>query len=110
MTLRLFAAIAALTMTLGLAACGGTPDAEDKPLADAKKQLADADVKSTNITIQPVPGVSGTPNDSWYVCDHDPDGVDPETPTTLEVAPTEADCPADTSSDSDSSKKKRKKK
>ena len=110
MTLRALAALAALSLTLGLVACGGTPDAEDQSLADAKKELADAEVKTANITIQPVAGATGEPNDSWYVCDHDPDGVDADTPTTLEVAPTQADCPQDSSSESDSSKKKRKKK
>lgn len=73
-----------------------TPDTEGQTLAEAQQTLRDAGVADSNITVT---GESGDPN-SLIVCDHDPDGVAPSQPLTLEVA---QDCP-------DDDKKKKKKK
>ncbi len=84
-----------------LVGCGGssTPDTEGETLAQAQQTLRDAGVPEGNITVTGETG--GDPN-SLIVCDHDPDGVDPSQPTTLEVA---QNCP-----DDDSDKKRKKKK
>jgi beta-lactam-binding protein with PASTA domain len=81
--------------------CGGsgTPDTEGQTLAQAQQTLRDAGVPEGNITVT---GESGDPND-LIVCDHDPDGVEPSQPLTLEVAQS---CPQE--DDSDSKRKKRK--
>lgn len=83
-----------------LVGCGGsgTPDTEGQTLAQAQQTLRDAGVPDGNITVT---GESGDPNE-LIVCDHDPDGVDPSRPVTLEVA---QNCPQD----DDSDRKKRKK-
>ncbi len=74
-----------------------TPDTEGQMLAEAQQTLRDAGVSDNNITVT---GESGDPN-TLIVCDHDPDGVAPSEPLTLEVA---QDCP------DDADKKKKKKK
>ncbi len=83
-----------------LAGCGGstTPDTEGQTLAQARQTLRDAGVPENNISVT---GETGDPN-TLIVCDHDPDGVSPTKPVTLEVA---KNCPDDNDSD-----KKRKKK
>lgn len=83
-----------------LAGCGGstTPDTEGQTLAQARQTLRDAGVPENNISVT---GETGDPN-TLIVCDHDPDGVSPTKPVTLEVA---KNCPEDNDSD-----KKRKKK
>lgn len=81
-----------------LAGCGGsTPDTEGQTLAQARQTLSDAGVPEGNITVT---GATGDPN-TLIVCDHDPDGVSPAEPVTLEVA---TDCPDD---DRDKKRKKR---
>ena len=83
------------------AGCGsGTPDTEGQTLTQAQQTLRDAGVPAENITVT---GETGNP-DVLIVCDHDPDGVAPTQPLTLEVA---ANCPQD---DDDSSSKRKKKK
>ena len=83
-----------------LAGCGGstTPDTEGQTLAEAQQTLRDAGVPNENITVT---GEQGDPND-LIVCDHDPDGVAPSEPVTLQVA---QDCPEE--DDRDKKKKKR---
>ena len=78
--------------------CGGstTPDTEGQTLAQAQQDLRDAGVPERNITVN---GPQGDPN-QLLVCDHDPDGVAPTQPVTLEVNTACAD---------DADKKKRKK-
>lgn len=92
--------VVALLALLLLAGCGGatTPDTEGQTLAQAQQSLRDAGVSDSNITVN---GPQGDPN-NVYVCDHDPDGVEPSRPVTLEVA---QDCPDD---DGDRKKKKKK--
>jgi uncharacterized alpha/beta hydrolase family protein len=67
-----------------LVGCGGssTPDTEGQTLAQAQQTLRDAGVPEGNITVT---GEDGDPN-ALIVCDHDPDGVAPTEPLTLEVA------------------------
>ncbi len=67
-----------------LVGCGGstTPDTEGQTLAQAQQTLRDAGVPEGNISVT---GESGDPN-ALIVCDHDPDGVAPTKPLTLEVA------------------------
>ncbi len=81
-----------------LAGCGGatTPDTEGQTLAQAQQALRDAGVSDSNITVN---GPQGDPN-QLIVCDHDPDGVAPTQPVTLEV---------DTACADDDKKKKKKK-
>ncbi len=69
---------------LFLARCGGptTPDTEGQTLAQARQTLRDAGVPESNISVT---GETGDPN-TLIVCDHDPDGVAPSQPVTLEVA------------------------
>ncbi len=83
-----------------LAGCGGssTPDTEGQTLAQARQTLRDAGVPENNISVTGETG--GDPN-VLVVCDHDPDGVAPNRPLTLEVA---------TVCSGDDSDKKRKKK
>jgi len=83
-----------------LTGCGGskTPDTEGQTLAQAQQTLRDAGVSESNITVT---GETGDPN-SLVVCDHDPDGVAPSEPLTLEVA---QNCPQE--DDSDKKRKKR---
>jgi beta-lactam-binding protein with PASTA domain len=91
------AAIAAFVLVL--VGCGsGTPDTEGQTLAQAQQTLRDAGVPDENITVT---GENGDPN-QLIVCDHDPDGVSPSQPVTLEVA---RNCPQD--DDSDRKRKKR---
>jgi hypothetical protein len=82
-----------------LAGCDGstTPDTEGLTLAQARQTLSDAGVPEQNITVT---GEAGDPN-VLIVCDHDPDGVSPTRPLTLEVA---QNCPQD----DDGSDRKRK--
>ncbi len=85
-----------------LAGCGGstTPDTEGQTLAQARQTLSDAGVPEQNITVT---GETGDPN-ALIVCDHDPDGVAPTRPLTLEVA---QNCPTDDGSDRKRKPKKR---
>lgn len=71
-------------MLVLLAGCGGstTPDTEGQTLAQAQQELSNAGVPENNITVT---GDTGDPN-TLVVCDHDPDGVAPTQPLTLEVA------------------------
>lgn len=93
------AVVGGLFVLLMLAGCGGptTPDTEGQTLAEARQTLSDAGVPEQNITVT---GESGDPN-TLIVCDHDPDGVAPTRPLTLEVA---QNCPQD----DDGSDRKRK--
>ena len=86
---------------LVLVGCGGstTPDTEGETLAQAQQTLRDAGVPDGNITVA---GESGDPNE-LIVCDHDPDGVAPSRPVTLQVA---QNCQQE--DDSDRKRKKRK--
>ena len=91
----------AVTVAFLLAGCSsGTPDTEGQTLTQAQQTLRDAGVPAENINVT---GETGDP-DVLIVCDHDPDGVAPTRPLTLEVA---TDCPQD---DDDSSSKRKKKK
>ncbi len=88
-----------------LAGCSSTtPNTEGQTLAQAQQDLSDAGVQEDDITVT---GESGDPN-SLYVCNQTPDGVDPSTPVTLEVA---ANCPAgageEEEDDDDRKRKKR---
>ena len=73
------------------AGCGGqtTPDTEGQTLTQARQALRDAGVPESNITV--TGEATGDPS-SLVVCDHDPDGVAPTQPVTLDVA---TDCPDD---------------
>ena len=95
------AVIAAFVLFL-LAGCGGssTPDTEGQTLAQAQQSLRDAGVPDDNITVT---GEQGDPNE-LVVCDHDPDGVDPSQPVTLEVAQS---CQQEEDDDRKRKKKKR---
>src|SRR5215210_4013271 len=91
-------AAGAFTAVLLLVGCSsGTPDTEGQTLFQAQQTLRDAGVPAENITVT---GETGDP-DTLIVCDHDPDGVAPSQPLTLEVA---QNC-----SDDDDEKKKKKK-
>ena len=72
-------------LVLLLAGCGGstTPDTEGQTLTQARQALRDAGVSQSNISVAGETG--GGPN-ALLVCDHDPDGVAPTQPVTLEVA------------------------
>ena len=85
---------------LVLVGCGGsgTLDTEGQTLAQAQQTLRDAGVPDDNVTVT---GENGDPN-QLVVCDHDPDGVAPSQPVTLEVA---QNCPQE--DDSDRKRKKR---
>ena len=96
------AGVAAVAMfVLVLVGCGGfnTPDTEGQTLAQAQQTLRDAGVPDGNITVT---GENGDPN-QLIVCDHDPDGVAPSQPLTLQVA---QNCQQE--DDSDRKRKKRK--
>lgn len=82
--------------------CGGstTPDTEGQTLAQAQQTLRDAGVPEGNITVT---GEDGDPN-ALIVCDHDPDGVAPTEPLTLEVAQS---CQQEDESDRKRKKKRR---
>ena len=90
--------VAALAL-LVLAGCGGstTPDTEGQTLAQAQQDLRSAGVAEGDITVT---GENGDPNE-LIVCDHDPDGVAPTQPVTLQVA---QECQQD---DDDRKKKKK---
>ena len=95
------AVVAAFVLFL-LAGCGGssTPDTEGQTLAQAQQTLRDAGVPDDNITVT---GEQGDPNE-LVVCDHDPDGVAPSQPLTLEVAQS---CQQEEDDDRKRKKKKR---
>lgn len=76
------AAVAAFVLVLVGCRGSGTPDTEGQTLAQAQQTLRDAGVPDGNITVT---GENGDPN-QLIVCDHDPDGVAPSQPVTLEVA------------------------
>ena len=92
------AAVGAFVLLL-LVGCGGatTPDTEGQTLAQAQQTLRDAGVADNNVNVT---GEGGDPNE-LVVCDHDPDGVDPSQPVTLQVA---QNCP-----DEDDDRKRKKK-
>ena len=92
--------VGTLFVLFSLAGCGGssTPDTEGQTLSQAQQTLRDAGVPDENISVV---GQQGAPDD-LIVCDHDPDGVAPSEPLTLDVA---QNCPED--DDSDKKKKKR---
>jgi hypothetical protein len=100
--LRTMGVAACIVFVLLLAGCGGstTPDTEGQTLAQAQQTLRDAGVPESDITVT---GESGDPNE-LIVCDHDPDGVAPNQPLTLEVA---QNCPQDEDDDNDRKRKKR---
>lgn len=77
-------AVVAAFALLVLTGCGGqtTPDTEGQTLAQAQQELRNAGVGESDITVT---GETGDPN-NLIVCDHDPDGVAPTQPVTLEVA------------------------
>ena len=95
-------AVVAAFALLVLGGCGGstTPDTEGQTLAQAQQALRDAGVSESNITVT---GETGDPN-TLIVCDHDPDGVAPTQPVTLEVA---QDCQQVEEEDDDKKRKKR---
>jgi hypothetical protein len=94
-------AAGAFTAVLLLVGCSsGTPDTEGQTLFQAQQTLRDAGVPAENITVT---GETGDP-DTLIVCDHDPDGVAPSQPLTLDVA---TNCPQDDDSDKKHKKKKR---
>ncbi len=99
---RVVGVAAVATLVLVLVGCGGsgTPDTEGQTLAQAQQTLRDAGVAENNTSVT---GESGDPNE-LIVCDHDPDGVDPSQPVTLEVA---QNCPEDDDSDRKRKKKRR---
>lgn len=80
---RVAGIVAVAALGFVLAGCGGstTPDTEGQTLAQAQQDLRDAGVPERNITVN---GPQGDPN-QLIVCDHDPDGVAPTQPVTLEV-------------------------
>lgn len=92
------AAVAAFVLVLVGCGGSGTTDTEGQMLAQAQQTLRDAGVPDGNITVT---GENGDPNE-LIVCDHDPDGVAPSQPVTLEVA---QDCQQE--DDSDRKRKKR---
>ena len=81
---RLAGVVVVVAFCFILVGCGGstTPDTEGQTLAEAQQTLRDAGVPEGNMTVT---GESGDPN-ALIVCDHDPDGVAPTEPLTLEVA------------------------
>ena len=99
--LRVVGVAAVAACVLVLVGCGGsrTPDTEGQTLAQAQQTLRDAGVTDGNVTVA---GESGDPNE-LVVCDHDPDGVAPSQPVTLQVA---QNCQQE--DDSDKKRKKRK--
>ncbi len=99
---RVVGVAAVVALVLVLAGCGGstTPDTEGQTLAQAQQALRDAGVPDGNISVT---GESGDSNE-LVVCDHDPDGVDPSQPVTLEVA---QNCQQEDDSDRKRKKKKR---
>ena len=99
--LRVTGVAAVAAFVLVLVGCGGasTPDTEGETLAQAQQTLRDAGVPDGNITVT---GESGDPN-ALIVCDHDPDGVAPSQPVTMQVA---QNCQQE--DDSDRKRKKRK--
>jgi hypothetical protein len=97
---RVAGVVAVAVLGLVLVGCGGssTPDTEGQTLAQAQQTLRDAGVPDDNITVT---GENGDPN-QLIVCDHDPDGVAPSQPLTLQVA---QNCQQE--DDSDRKRKKR---
>ena len=96
---RVVGVVLVAAFVLALVGCGSsTPDTEGQTLAQAQQTLRDAGVPDENITVT---GENGDPN-QLVVCDHDPDGVAPSQPLTLEVA---QNCPQE--DDSDRKRKKR---
>jgi hypothetical protein len=87
---------------LFLAGCGGptTPDTEGQTLAQARQTLRDAGVPESNISVT---GETGDPS-ALIVCNHNPAGVAPTMPVTLEVA---ANCPEDAEDDDPDKKRKK---
>lgn len=81
---RMVSVVVVVAVGFILVGCGSssTPDTEGQTLAQAQQTLRDAGVPEGNITVT---GESGDPN-TLIVCDHDPDGVAPTEPLTLEVA------------------------
>ena len=100
--LRVMGVVAVASFVLVLVGCGGsrTPDTEGQTLAQAQQTLRDAGVPDGNITVR---GESGDPNE-LVVCDHDPDGVAPSQPVTLQVA---RNCQQEDDSDRKRKKKRR---
>jgi len=100
--LRVMGVVAVAACVLVLVGCGGsrTPDTEGQTQAQAQQTLRDAGVPDGNITVT---GESGDPNE-LVVCDHDPDGVAPSQPVTLQVA---QNCQQEDDSDRKRKKKKR---
>ncbi len=78
----------------------GPLNAEVQTLLAARQTLRDAGVPENNIS------VTGETRDSsvLIVCDHDPDGVAPTEPVTLEVA---ANCPEEAEEDDPDKKRKK---
>ena len=83
---RVAGVVVAVAFGFVLVGCAGssTPDTEGQTLAQAQQTLSDAGVPEGNITVT---GEDGDPN-ALIVCDHEPDGVAPTEPLTLEVAQT----------------------
>ncbi len=82
---RLTLALLVAVLFAGLTACGSTTtsDTEGMTLADARAVLTDEGVAAADIAVA---GETGAPPTATTVCDHDPDGVDVASPTTLYVA------------------------
>ena len=81
---RMIGVVVVAAVGFVLVGCGGssTPDTEGQTLAQAQQTLSDAGVPEGNITVT---GENGDPN-ALIVCDHEPNGVAPTEPLTLEVA------------------------
>ena len=97
---RVAGIVTVAAFVLVLVGCGAssTPDTEGQTLAQAQQTLRDAGVPDGNITVT---GENGDSN-QLIVCDHDPDGVAPSQPLTLQVA---QNCQQE--DDSDRKRKKR---
>ena len=81
---RVAGVVVAVAFGFVLVGRGGssTPNTEGQALAQAQQTLSDAGVPEGNITVT---GEDGDPN-AFIVCDHEPNGVAPTEPLTLEVA------------------------
>ncbi len=78
-------AVVLAALVAGLTACGSTTtsDTEGMTLADARTVLVDEGVAPANIAVE---GETDADPAAATVCDHDPDGVDVASRTTLYVA------------------------
>ncbi len=101
---RVAGVVVAVAFGFVLVGRGGssTPNTEGQTLAQARQTLRDAGVSENDISV--TGQTTGDDPNTLIVCDHDPDGVAPTQPVTLEVA---ANCQEE--AEEDDSDKKRKK-